>query len=76
MGVTLTQHPGLARAVVSAVGIYDMIRYELDPNGAFNVAEYGTVKDPNSSARSCLLTLSSCGGGHGLSGGADGDGGQ
>jgi len=46
MGAVLTQHPDLARAVVSAVGIYDMLRVELDPNGAFNVTEFGTVKDP------------------------------
>lgn len=46
MGATLTQHPALARAVVSAVGIYDMIRVELDPNGAFNTTEFGTVKNP------------------------------
>jgi prolyl oligopeptidase len=46
MGATLTQHPGLARAVVARVGIYDMLRVELAPNGAFNVTEFGTVKDP------------------------------
>ena len=46
MGAFLTQHPGLARAVVSHVGIYDMLRVELDPNGAFNVTEFGTVKNP------------------------------
>lgn len=46
MGAVLTQHPKLAHAVVSSVGIYDMIRSELDPNGAFNVSEYGTVKNP------------------------------
>jgi prolyl oligopeptidase len=46
MGAEITQHPQLARAVVSAVGIYDMIRFELDPNGAFNVTEFGSVKDP------------------------------
>jgi prolyl oligopeptidase len=46
MGAFLTQHPGLARAVVSHVGIYDMLRVELDPNGAFNVTEFGSVKDP------------------------------
>jgi prolyl oligopeptidase len=45
MGAVLTQHPQLARAVVSAVGIYDMVRLELDPNGAFNMSEYGSVKD-------------------------------
>ena len=45
MGAVLTQHPTLARAVVSEVGLYDMLRFELDPNGAFNTTEYGTVKD-------------------------------
>ena len=46
MGAALTQAPGLFRAVVSLVGIYDMMRIELDPNGAFNVTEFGTVKNP------------------------------
>ena len=45
MGALITQHPDLMRAVVSAVGIYDMLRVELAPNGAFNVTEFGTVKD-------------------------------
>ncbi len=45
MGAALTQHPELYRAVVAAVGIYDMLRTELSPNGAFNVTEYGTVKE-------------------------------
>jgi prolyl oligopeptidase len=34
------------RAVVSGVGIYDMLRTELTANGVFNIPEYGTVKDP------------------------------
>ena len=46
MGAALTQRPDLFRTVVSYVGIYDMLRVELDPNGAFNVTEFGTVKDP------------------------------
>lgn len=46
MGAVLTQHPGLFKAVVSQVGIYDMLRVELDPNGAFNTTEYGSVKNP------------------------------
>ncbi len=46
MGVMITQHPDLMRAVVSQVGIYDMLRVELAPNGAFNVTEFGTVKNP------------------------------
>ena len=46
MGAFLTQHPELARAVVAHVGIYDMLRFELEPNGAFNVTEFGTVEEP------------------------------
>ena len=45
MGAALTQRPDLFRAVVSHVGIYDMLRVELSPNGVFNVPEFGTVKD-------------------------------
>jgi prolyl oligopeptidase len=46
MGATLTQHPELMKAVVSFVGIYDMLRVELSSNGSFNVPEFGSVKDP------------------------------
>jgi prolyl oligopeptidase len=46
MGVSLTQHPELYRAVVTHVGLYDMLRFERHPNGVFNVTEYGSVKDP------------------------------
>ena len=45
MGAFTTQHPDLAKAVVSSVGIYDMLRVELSPNGVFNVTEFGTVAD-------------------------------
>lgn len=45
MGAAFTQRPDLFSAVVSFVGIYDMLRVELDPNGAFNATEFGTVKD-------------------------------
>jgi prolyl oligopeptidase len=45
MGAMITEHPDLFRAVVSSVGIYDMLRVELAPNGAFNVTEFGTVKN-------------------------------
>lgn len=45
MGAVTTQRPDLFRAVSSAVGIYDMLRVELDPNGAFNTTEFGSVKD-------------------------------
>jgi prolyl oligopeptidase len=45
MGAAFTQHPEMFRAVVSVVGIYDMLRVELDPNGEFNTTEFGTAKD-------------------------------
>ena len=45
MGAAFTERPDLFRAVVSEVGIYDMLRIELDPNGAFNTTEFGSVKD-------------------------------
>jgi prolyl oligopeptidase len=45
MGAMITQHPALAHAVASMVGIYDMLRVELDPNGAFNTTEFGSVKN-------------------------------
>jgi prolyl oligopeptidase len=43
MGAAMTQHPADYRAVVSFVGIYDMLRWELWPNGAYNTSEFGTV---------------------------------
>lgn len=46
MGATLVQHPELVKAVVAHVGMYDMLRVELSPNGVFNIPEFGTVKDP------------------------------
>jgi prolyl oligopeptidase len=47
MGAALTQRPDLFRAVVSHVGIYDMLRVELSPNGTFNIPEFGTVANPD-----------------------------
>jgi prolyl oligopeptidase len=35
------------RAVVSEVGIYDTLRWETQPNGEFNVTEFGSTKDPD-----------------------------
>lgn len=46
MGAALTQHPEMYRTVLAHVGIYDMLRVELTPNGQFNTTEYGSVKDP------------------------------
>jgi prolyl oligopeptidase len=45
MGAELTQHPDAFRAVSSSVGIYDMLRHQTFPNGAYNVTEYGDVGD-------------------------------
>jgi prolyl oligopeptidase len=46
MGLALTRNPELYRAVVAEVGILDLLRFELTPNGAYNTPEFGTVKDP------------------------------
>src|SRR4029079_17610229 len=50
MGAAFTQRPDLFRAVVSHVGVYDMLRSELSPNGRFNIPEHGRVTDPEHSA--------------------------
>ena len=47
MGAVLTQRPELVAAVTSYVGIYDMLRVETEPNGAFNTTEFGSVTDPD-----------------------------
>jgi len=47
MGGALVQAPQLYRAVVSFVGIYDVLRVETTPNGYFNVTEFGTVTKPD-----------------------------
>jgi prolyl oligopeptidase len=47
MGAAFTQRPDLFACVVSHVGIYDMLRVELSPNGAFNITEFGTVTNPD-----------------------------
>ena len=46
MGLALTRNPGLYRAVAAEVGIFDLVRFELTANGAYNTPEFGTVKDP------------------------------
>jgi len=46
MGAALTQRPELFRSVVAQVAILDMLRVELDPNGEFNITEFGSVKNP------------------------------
>jgi prolyl oligopeptidase len=46
MGVQLTQHPDLYRAVVTHVGLYDVPRFLRSPNGVFNTTEFGSPDDP------------------------------
>jgi len=46
MGAVLTQRPDLARAVLAAVPVLDMLRSETTPNGIYNVPEFGSVEDP------------------------------
>jgi prolyl oligopeptidase len=47
MGAEMVQHPAMFRAVVSFVGIYDLLRNEaMTDNAVFNITEYGTVKSP------------------------------
>jgi prolyl oligopeptidase len=43
MGAALTQHPELFRAVVSHVGLYDMLRFQRHPNGMYSVTEFGDL---------------------------------
>ncbi len=46
MGSQLAQHPLDYRAVVSMVGIYDVLRHQTEfANGKYNVPEYGDVND-------------------------------
>jgi len=45
VGAAMTQHPEAYRAVVGFVGIYDMLRHETFPNGAYNTHEYGATSD-------------------------------
>lgn len=46
MGLAMTRDPERYRAVLGEVGIYDLLRFEPTPNGAFNTPELGTVADP------------------------------
>ena len=46
MGAVLAQRPDIARAAIIGVPIVDMAQYENWPNGLFNAAEYGSIRDP------------------------------
>jgi prolyl oligopeptidase len=41
----MVHHPRVAAAVLAKVGIGDVLRTELSPNGEFNITEFGTVTD-------------------------------
>jgi prolyl oligopeptidase len=47
IGGAITQRPDLFGVAHSGVGVSDMLRMELTPNGAPNVAEFGTVQQPD-----------------------------
>ena len=47
MGVEMTQHPGLWKAIVIEVPLLDMLRYEHIAAGASWVGEYGSVSKPD-----------------------------
>ncbi|MEH6460195.1 prolyl oligopeptidase family serine peptidase [Chitinimonas sp. JJ19] len=46
IGGAITARPELFAAAQSAVGVSDLLRMELTPNGPPNIAEFGTVKNP------------------------------
>ena len=65
MGSQIVQHPLDYRAVVSMVGIYDMLRHQTEfANGKYNVTEYGDVHDATqfkaTLAYSPLQNIKSC----------------
>ncbi len=41
----MVHHPDVCAAVLAHVGISDVLRTELSPNGEFNITEFGTVKN-------------------------------
>ena len=47
IGGAITQRPDLFAAAQCAVGLTDMLRMETTPNGAPNIAEFGTVTNPD-----------------------------
>ena len=46
VGGLLTQYPERCKAVCGVVGVFDALRSEFEPNGQFNVTEFGSTKDP------------------------------
>jgi prolyl oligopeptidase len=50
MGVEMTQHPSMWNAIIIAVPLLDMLRFEQIAAGASWVGEYGSVKNPEERA--------------------------
>ncbi|MDR3507994.1 MAG: prolyl oligopeptidase family serine peptidase [Caulobacteraceae bacterium] len=46
IGAMVIQHPGLARAVVSTDGLFDMLHLGYGPNHVADIAEFGATSDP------------------------------
>lgn len=46
VGAMLNQYPELFSTAIAKVGLYDMLRAELDPNGVYNIPELGSVTNP------------------------------
>jgi prolyl oligopeptidase len=46
VGGALTQRPDLFAAILSRVGVHNMVRFEASQGGPANVAEFGTVATP------------------------------
>jgi len=68
MGAVTVQRPELFHAVVSMVGIYDMLRVEDTSNGAFNVTNSARLKTGAVRGAVCLFAAAPCQGRHRLSG--------
>jgi len=47
VGRSITERPDLFAAAVPQVGVMDGLRFEFASNGAANIPEFGTVKDPD-----------------------------
>ena len=45
MGAVMVQHPDMFKAVLCDKGVLDALRSEFEPNGKFNVTEFGSVED-------------------------------
>ncbi|MGH8270957.1 MAG: prolyl oligopeptidase family serine peptidase, partial [Gammaproteobacteria bacterium] len=44
MSLAMTKRPDLFAAVISQVGVYNLLRYEVMPTGPANIPEFGSIK--------------------------------